>query len=60
MQNYIAKIKGHQSIIFLANDIKDALEWANYLKEKLYGKCELTELWTGGKRVFYQVDLEEV
>lgn len=60
MQNYIAKIKDQQSIIFLANDIKDALEWANHLKKELYGECELLEMWTGGKRVFYQVDLEEV
>lgn len=60
MNNYIAKIKDHQSIIFLAEDVKDALEWANILKKELYGECELTELWTSGKRVFYQVDLSEV
>ena len=52
MNNYIAKISGHQSIIFLAKDDTDALEWANYLKKELYGSCVLTEIWTNGKRVY--------
>ena len=33
MKTYIAKIKGHQSIIYMANDDpKDAIEWAIALK----------------------------
>ena len=44
MINYIAKIKDHQSIIYLANDVKDAIEWANILKKELYGECELKQM----------------
>lgn len=52
MKNYIAKIKNHQSIIYLADNVKDAIEWANILKKEIYGECELVEIWTDGKKVF--------
>ena len=52
MISYIAKIKDHQSIIYMANDVKDAIEWANILKKEIYGECELKEIWTNGKKVF--------
>lgn len=45
MQHYIAKIKNHQSIIYLANNDKDAIEWANILKKEIYGECTLISIW---------------
>lgn len=47
MKTYIAKIKNHQSIIYLANDdSKDAIEWAIALKREIYGEdSELVSIW---------------
>lgn len=46
MNHYIAKIKDRQSIIFFADDVKDAIRWANDLKNEIYGKdSELTAIW---------------
>lgn len=45
MKTYIAKIKEKQSIIFLADDDKDAIKWANDLKREIYGECELISIW---------------
>lgn len=38
MKTYIARIKYHQSIIYLASDDKDAIKWANDLKKEIYGE----------------------
>ena len=47
MKTYIAKIKDHQSIIYMANDdTKDAIEWAIALKRGMYGEeSELVSIW---------------
>ena len=46
MKTYIAKIKDHQSIIYMARDAKDAIEWAKALKREMYGeKSELVSIW---------------
>lgn len=56
MKNYIAKIKNHQSIIFLASDNKDAIKWAKDLKNKIYGKdSELTAIWNHEENKYVEI-----
>lgn len=46
MKNYIAKIKDHQSIIYLADNDQEAITWANELKRDIYGEnSELISIW---------------
>lgn len=57
MKQYIAKVNNHQSIIYLANDDKDAIKWANDLKRELYGEnSELTSIWNHDEK--RQIEVE--
>ena len=59
MDTYIAKIKNHQSIIYLATDAKDAIEWAIALKRGMYGDdSELVSIWNHDANEFIELKNE--
>lgn len=60
MNTYIAKIKNHRSIIYLASDSKDTIKWAIALKCDIYGEdSELVSIWNHNENKYIEIKEQE-